>query len=253
MLATSKYLPKFYDIIVQPKDSLIGLRLWALLAFQAGSINGGGFVACRRFVTHTTGFATQFGYDLATTKWGDAIAMLSIPLFFLCGAMIGGIFVDRPIELKEKPKFHILFFLITLFLVTATALGTMNAFGDFGKEPQSWPAYLLIALLCVSSGIQNACSTTASKNYVRTTHLTGYTTDLGISLVRLFTLRDDPKKIRHEISQNKIRVTVILSFIVGTAFSSSIFVHFGYIGFLIPALISAVLYFVAKKEYEAHD
>lgn len=228
-----------------------GLKLWAILAFQAGWINGGGFLACRRFVTHTTGFATQFGFDLASANWTDAIAMLSIPLFFLCGAMIGAFLVDRPLQSSQRPKFHILFFLISLFLTAATALGTMDAFGPFGKEPQFWPAYILIALLCISSGVQNACSTTASKNYVRTTHLTGYTTDLGISFVRLFSLKDTAK-LQQEVSQNKIRVTVIITFIFGTAVSSFVFMRSGYIGFIVPALISAVLGLIAKREFSSH-
>lgn len=251
MLATSKSVNDIPDPTPSAPSTIIGMKLWAVLAFQAGWINGGGFIACKRFVTHTTGFATQFGFDLALAKWSDAVAMLSVPLFFMCGAMIGAFFVDRPLHSNQKPKFHVLFFLISLFLVTVTALGTMNAFGDFGHEPDYWSAYILIALLCVSSGIQNACSTTATKNYVRTTHLTGYTTDLGISFVRLFSMKD-AAQIRQEVSQNKIRIMVILSFIIGTAISSFIFVRSGYIGFVFPAMISTVLFVLAKKEFSAH-
>ncbi|MCC2678805.1 MAG: hypothetical protein K0R29_1381 [Pseudobdellovibrio sp.] len=251
MLATSKSLNNIPNLSANAPSDLVGLRLWAILAFQAGWINGGGFVACKRFVTHTTGFATQFGYDLAAANWTDAAAMLSIPLFFLCGAMIGAYFVDRPVQLNQKPKFHVLFFLISLFLLTATVFGTMDAFGPFGHEPQFLPAYILIALLCISSGIQNACSTTASKSYVRTTHLTGYTTDLGISFVRLMSL-SDKEKIQLEISQNKIRLTVMLTFIFGTAVSSFIFIRSGYIGFIFPAVISAVLFIIAKREFSSH-
>lgn len=251
MLATSKSANEIPDLNTTAPSTIVGMKLWAILAFMAGWINGGGFIACKRFVTHTTGFVTQFGYDLALAKWSDAIAMISIPLFFLCGAMIGAYFVDRPLQLGEKPKFHVLFFLISLFLVTVTALGTMDAFGTFGHEPEYWPAYILIALLCVSSGIQNACSTIASKNYVRTTHLTGYTTDLGISFVRLFSLKD-AGKIQHEVSQNKIRMIVIATFIIGTAMSSFIFIRVGYIGFIFPALISTVLFIFAKREFDTH-
>ena len=252
MLATSKSSTELTNLRQLSENPLVGIKLWAVLAFQAGWINGGGFLACKRFVTHTTGFATQFGYDLAAMKWIDAIAMLSIPLFFLCGAMIGAYFVDFPLQQKQKPQFHIIFLLIFIFLTTASALGTMGAFGDFGNEPQGWTSYMLIALLCVSSGIQNACSTTASKNYVRTTHLTGYTTDLGISFVRLFKLSDATVR-QQELKQNRIRLTVIITFILGTAFSSFAFIKSGYIGFMIPALISAALFFMAKREYHAHD
>jgi uncharacterized membrane protein YoaK (UPF0700 family) len=235
-----------------PESHLQGLKLWAVLAFQAGWINGGGFLACHRFVTHTTGFATQFGFDLAMTRWKDALAMLSVPLFFMCGAMIGAFFIDRPIQNNRNPKLYAVFFLIFLFLVTATGLGTMGAFGEFGNEPHNWYSYMLIVLLCLSSGIQNASSTTLSKNYVRTTHMTGYTTDLGISIMRFMTLEEGERK-DYETRHNKIRLTVLSAFISGTALSSFVFLKYGYIGFLVPAFISALLFVVAKTEYVPND
>jgi uncharacterized membrane protein YoaK (UPF0700 family) len=248
--ATLKSISDFQNLKSHPESHLQGLKLWAVLAFQAGWINGGGFLACKRFVTHTTGFATQFGFDLAMTRWKDALAMLSVPVFFMCGAMIGAFYIDRPIQNQQRPQLHSVFFLIFLFLTTATALGTMGAFGEFGNEIQSWHNYILIVLLCLSSGIQNASSTTLSKNYVRTTHMTGYTTDLGISIMRLLSFEDNERR-DYETKHNRIRLTVLIAFILGTGVSSVLFLHFGYIGFIVPALISAVLFMIAKKEYTA--
>ena len=59
--------------------------IWFTLAFQAGWINAGGFLACHRFVSHVTGFATQFGVDIAEFRWTDATGMLTVPLFFFNG------------------------------------------------------------------------------------------------------------------------------------------------------------------------
>ena len=249
MFATNKSVEIPVEIIGHLNRNFSNRKLWAVLAFQAGWINGGGFLAVHRFVTHTTGFATQFGYDLAFAKWSDALAMITVPLFFMAGAMIGAFYVDRPQHQNQQAKFHVLFFLMSVFLGAVTVFGTMGAFGTFGQELDIMTAYSLIALLCLSSGIQNACSTTASKNYVRTTHLTGYTTDLGISIVRLFSMKD-PQKLLIEKNQNQIRILVVATFILGTALSSLIFYKYGYLGFAVPTAISAVLYFAAKKAYK---
>lgn len=251
MFATNKINSTSID---QPNfliDNFSNLKLWSILAFQAGWINGGGFLACHRFVTHTTGFATQFGYDLATAKWSEAVAMITVPIFFLLGSMIGAFYVDRPIHKNGRAKFHILFFLIAFFLALATVLGGLGVFGSFGGELDITTSYSLIALLCFSSGIQNACSTTASKNYVRTTHLTGYTTDLGISIIRLFSIKDK-EKLSLEKKANTIRLSVLFSFITGTALSSFLFLKIGYLGFAIPTAISIVLFLISKKEYDLH-
>jgi uncharacterized membrane protein YoaK (UPF0700 family) len=46
-----------------------------MMAFQAGVLNIGGFMACHRFVSHVTGFATFFGYELNTNDSYHAIGM----------------------------------------------------------------------------------------------------------------------------------------------------------------------------------
>ena len=64
------------------------------MAFQAGLINIGGFMACHRFVSHITGFATFFGYEINQADTSAALSMLVVPMFFLFGCMISG-FLER--------------------------------------------------------------------------------------------------------------------------------------------------------------
>ena len=69
-------------------------RRWLLLAFMAGTINSGGFLACGRWVTHVTGFATFFGIDLVTGEYKLALSMLIVPMFFLLGSFVSGYLID---------------------------------------------------------------------------------------------------------------------------------------------------------------
>ena len=237
--------PEIVDFL---HDNAKNRIVWSLLAFQAGWINAGGFLATHRFVTHITGFATQFGYDISLLKIQDAIGMLSVPLFFLAGTMISAYYVDRPIHRHQKPEFHILFFLIAVFLTIVTLLGSLGAFGRFGQPLDIVSSYVMIALLCLSSGIQNAGTTTASNSFVRTTHLTGIITDLGIGLVRILTQPKSERRDR-ESRRNEVRGILILAFIFGSLLGSVLFLKFGFIGFVIPLIISIILFGIAKKEH----
>lgn len=229
--------------------------IWAILAFQGGWINTGGFLATQRFVSHVTGFATQFGVDIATSRWLEAAGMSIVPIFFLIGAMTSAFYVDRRITAGKRPEYHILFFMIFMFLLAVSILGPINALGEFGvgmtSEHEIKANIILLSLLCLSSGIQNAGITTASNNFIRTTHLTGMTTDLGIGLVRMTSAITKSNK-RIEFTKSQIRVLLIASFMIGSIAAAFIFVQFQFYGFIVPCLISFYLYRMTLKKWKSH-
>lgn len=218
------------------------IAIWLSMAFQGGAINAGGFLACHRFVTHTTGFATSFGAEVAQGHLEAAFGLLTVPVFFLLGAMTSAFFVDRNLTLGKAPRYDWMFGLISITMMVVAVMGSWGAFGVFG-EPDSSLAkdYILIALLCLCSGIQNGTITSASGAVVRTTHLTGITTDLGIGLMRVLTKDRRPEARSNERRANWMRSGLVLSFILGSAVSAFLFYQVQYWGFLGPALISMLL------------
>jgi uncharacterized membrane protein YoaK (UPF0700 family) len=224
--------------------------VWFLMAFQAGAVNAGGFIACSRFVTHTTGFATHFGFDLANRHEGVAVGMLSVPAFFLLGAMITSYFVDLPLSHGRPANYKVPSFLIFLCITLAMLLGKLGLFGLFGEAMIFRQDYFLLVLLCLASGLQNALITNSSGVVVRTTHLTGVTTDLGVGLVRaLFGNRHaDARHARHNRTATFARAGIIGSFVLGSATSAYLYLMAHYLGFLVPVLTSLVLlrYFVLR-------
>ena len=226
-------------------------RLWFLLAFQAGAINAGGFIACQRFVTHTTGFATQFALDLAKFSWKEAFGALTVPVFFLFGAMISSFFIDIPLQQGQKPKYVYPCALIFLTLAAATILGELGVFGVFGDDMIFAKDYFFLVLLCLASGLQNALLTNPKGGSVRTTHLTGVTTDLGTSLVRLlFSEQSDALHEKDKID-SFARIGIIGFFILGSIVSAFLFLKARYLGFLLPTCTALGLlkYFLFKKEF----
>lgn len=215
------------------------------MAFQAGSLNVGGYMSCHRFVSHVTGFGTLFGYEVYHIGLTEALSTLAVPLFFLLGCMISGFLVDVRLKLHKKPKYYISFGLI-FFLITLTwLLGINHIFGEFGEAYDMTRSYFLLVLLCLSCGIQNATVTSVSNSVVRTTHLTGPTTDLGIGLARVMSGERLQGKIdiRNEIKANFMRAGIIMFFIVGAVSGGYLYKNFAYQAFFMPVLTSGLLFF----------
>lgn len=216
--------------------------IWMSMAFQAGMLNVGGFMACHRFVSHVTGFATFFGMDISQGAHTHAFGMLAVPLFFLFGAALSGSLVDIKLQTGEKPKYYIVFGFIFALILIVLVGGVSGEFGKFGEPLSVVSDYTLLALLCMACGIQNGVITTVSKSVIRTTHLTGITTDLGIGLVRVLHKEKLAGKFTEEFRANLMRIGIISFFGMGSVIGAAIFHRHGYGGFAAPALTSGVLF-----------
>ncbi len=225
----------------RPERADLGLVFkWLLMAFVAGDINAGGFMACGRFVSHVTGFATWFGMDASAGDWGLALSMVSVPAFFLLGVMFAAYFTDAKISRGGKPRFGMVMALVSLILAGAALAGYFDLFGIFGKAFDLHDDYILLVLLCCASGLMNATITSATKGTMRSTHLTGTTTDLGIGLVRGFFGHDSAARKTDEHYRNALRVGTITAFALGSLVGAVMFKQTYYLGFLLPAAL--VLY-----------
>jgi uncharacterized membrane protein YoaK (UPF0700 family) len=221
---------------------------WFMLSFLAGNVNTGGYLACHRFVSHVTGFATLAGVDAASTRWGDAIGMLTVPIYFLFGVMVSAYFIDRRVHEGKRPRYALVMGLEMLCLVLAAMGGMLGWFGNFGEVMELRRDYLLLALLCAASGLQNAALTSATGATIRTTHLTGITTDLGIGLIRAASIHETDERRRFEIKANLLRVGTIISFMVGSAIGAVLYLEHGYAGFVLPSVIAGYAILMALRD-----
>jgi uncharacterized membrane protein YoaK (UPF0700 family) len=226
---------------------------WFLLSFLAGNVNSGGYLACHRFVSHVTGFATLAGVDFASSHWGDAIGMLTVPMYFLFGVTVSAYFVDRRIHEGKRPRYWLVMGIEMICLALAAFGGLSGWFGFFGDSHEIERNYSLLALLCAASGLQNAALTSASGATIRTTHLTGITTDLGIGLIRAASLEDNDPRRQMETHANLLRFGTILSFMVGSGVGAVLFLQSGYAGFFLPAGLAGYAMIMALLEKQTYE
>jgi uncharacterized membrane protein YoaK (UPF0700 family) len=161
--------------------------LAAYLAFTAGFVNSGGFVLVGFFTSHVTGSVGRIGTDIAADAPGAAgFAALLVAMFFL-GSFGASLILELKVERVSRAYAAVL-------LVEATLLA---GFAALAAEVHTTNARVLDAeasLLCLAMGMQNSMVTRLSGAVVRTTHLTGVITDLGIEVARSYQWR----RWRHE-------------------------------------------------------
>jgi len=214
------------------------------MAFQAGLLNMGGFIAFQRFVSHITGFASFFGRDIGTGNYGHALGMLAVPVLFLIGSMISGQLVDIRLKKGLKPFYYIAFGAIFILVLATLVGGIVGMYGQFGESFERGRNYFPLALLCLACGIQNATITSVSRSVVRTTHLTGLTTDLGIGIIRVLNGRRSEAPGQDEVHANLMRAGLILSFGLGSVAGGYAFTLYEYGGFLLPAFTSGNIFMI---------
>jgi uncharacterized membrane protein YoaK (UPF0700 family) len=146
----------------------IGHLLPGALVFAgtAGFINSIALGVFRSPVSHMTGAVSYLGIEMAGRHSSDAIATLSIILSFIVGAAFAGFIVGAE-ELAPGRRYGVALFLEGAVLVLATWVLTHGR--HFGVS--------LIAMAC---GLQNATTSSYCGLMIRTTHVTGTVTDIGV-------------------------------------------------------------------------
>jgi uncharacterized membrane protein YoaK (UPF0700 family) len=218
------------------------------MSFNAGSINAGGFLATGRFVSHVTGFATLFGVDLMSQRFDAALGILSVPIFFLLGAFLAGLLIDRPLHQKRVPHFDYVMGLSSICLFLAALQSDHSQFEKLEAMIHLKQVYVLLALLCLSCGLQNGAMTSSSGSSVRTTHLTGLTTDLGLGIAKILSLSKQDGAYLKEFRANELRAGSIVSFVLGSAIGAGVFMKLGFRGFILPGTIALYAAWHGRQE-----
>jgi uncharacterized membrane protein YoaK (UPF0700 family) len=208
-----------------------------VLALVAGCVNAVGLLGLQhQSISHLSGTATLLGIGVAGSALGDVFQLLALLLSFLVGASISGYFLQDG-ALKLGPNYSGVLTLEATFLFTATYLLTKDYF--FG-----------VCLASAACGLQNALATTYSGAVIRTTHITGLFTDLGIMF---------GAKIRGDHFDNRkalLFLLIIIGFILGGTLGVYLFGALAFYALMIPASIClslALFYSIYKTKISSYN
>jgi len=203
------------------------VRLAVLLGIAAGFVNASGFLAFGVLTTNVTGHAALFAERMAMGDWKTAWVVALWMFFFLAGAFISSFLVSR-IGRNQRGSYIIPILMETGILVAVALLGHRYGGSLVGKE--IYAGSLLFAM-----GLQNALVTMVSGSVVRTTHLTGTFTDLGIELAQVIQKKHGDR--RSLTGRIKLRLAIIFFFLCGALAGAYLYHSFGFHVFLVPAAI----------------
>lgn len=212
-------------------------QLGFALAFIAGAANAGAFLAVKQYTSHMTGIVSAMADNLVIGEVGLALSGLGGLLSFLIGAATCAIMV----HFARRRRLHAEY---ALPLLLEAAL--MLCFGLLGARLSTIEGLFIpatVMLLCFMMGLQNAVITKLSNAEIRTTHITGVVTDIGIELGKLFywnrSVGEQPKVLANR-NRLGILITLAVSFFLGGIVGAVGFKHAGY-ALTIPLAIVLVL------------
>ena len=209
------------------------IGLGSALAFVAGATNAGGFLAVGTYTSHMTGVVSSVADNVVLLQWPLVLTGFASLMAFLLGAMTTAWMVNWSLQRNLRSAFGRPLLLEAILLL---------CFGLFGSAAQAkfWFFQpLTIVLLCYLMGLQNAVVTKISKAEIRTTHLTGLVTDLGIELGKLFYINghtDTPVRANHQ--RLRLQLRIVVCFFVGALCGAF---GFKWVGYSITVPLALVL------------
>lgn len=192
------------------------------LAAIAGFVNAVGILGVhRQALSHLTGTVTCFSLGIVRGEFAEAVHFIILIASFILGSVISAYIVGDTV-LKLGRRYSVALFIEGLLLLLSMVLLTKGFIaGEY--------------VACAACGMQNAMTTTFSGAIVRTTHLSGLFTDLGIALgLHLRGIKGDMRK-------TILHLTLITGFIAGCTGGAFCYKWIDYYAMVFPAMLTILL------------
>jgi len=221
------------------------------LAFIAGFSNSAGFLLIGTFTSHVTGNVGRLASDLAFGKSGAAASAVALLFAFFFGAFLVSVI------LESRAFRHVSRAYSCAMAVEAVLLSAFTLFSNVANAAHPRVLDAGAALLCIAMGMQNGLVTRISGAVVRTTHLTGVVTDLGIETARWLRYwrrsRASVASERPSITKSRLLVTIAGTFLCGAVAGALVTVRLGPPSMLMAAVAIAGLAVHAFRNGPVHD
>ena len=225
------------------------VKLASLLCVTAGFVNAAGFLGFSVLTTNVTGHAALFAERIAMQDWKTARVVALWMFLFLAGAFVSSLIVSF---IGRNQRFS---YVIPILIEMAVLLGV--ALFGYRYNHSLVAKEIFAGSLLFAMGLQNSLVSIVSGSVVRTTHLTGTFTDLGIELGQIFQ-QNTPDKPALK-ARIKLRSVIIFFFMCGALCGAYLFHYFSFHSFFIPlftlvfTLLSDVYRIKVKRYYRNNN
>lgn len=216
------------------RTSTSNRHLAFLLAGVAGAINAGGFLAVGQFTSHMSGIVSSMAENLAIGAMSLMFSGMAAMFFFIAGAASSAVMINWARKRELEAEYAMPLIVEAVLLLIFGLLGGNVAAVEWLFVP------VTVMLLCFIMGLQNAMITKLSRAEIRTTHVTGMVTDIGIELGKALywnSSRHPGMRVQADVTKLKNLATLVLLFFAGGAAGALGFRHAGFISTLPLALV----------------
>lgn len=219
------------------------LKLGTLTAFVAGMVNVSSLIIFYSFTSNVTGYYAILASEIVKGNIYQVLIVLSWIFLFFFGGFISNLIV---ISINNKNTYIAHSLPIALEIL---CLAFVGLYGDFFYQETLRETEVLVSVMLFAMGLQNGLTASISNFSVKTTHLTGATTDLGI-LFSMFT----KKRFRNNraiVEKAKLIFSIFISYVVGAIVASYYFniIRFKIFYVVCLILVIVLLYDFSKIRY----
>ncbi|HEV7348574.1 YoaK family protein [Telluribacter sp.] len=209
------------------------IQLGVLTAFSAGMVNVASVIIFFAFTSNVTGHYAILAEEIAKGHWYQVSVVFAWILLFFLGSFLANFII---INLNRKNAYiaHSLPLLLEML-----CLITVGVYGQYYYQETLTETEMLIGFMLFAMGLQNGMTASVSNFVVKTTHLTGLTTDLGI-LFSMFTrkeFRDNPTLI----GRAKLLLSIAVSYLSAGVLSAMLYHRLQFRVFFVVSFVIVVI------------
>ncbi|MCU7614590.1 DUF1275 domain-containing protein [Chryseobacterium sp. GMJ5] len=209
------------------------IRLGTLTAFTAGTINIASLLIFLSFTSNVTGHYAVFAAEISKGNWSQVAVVGAWIFLFFFGSFVANFFVINFNKISQYFAHAMPLFLEILCLLA------VGIYGQFYYQKTLEEAEYLVAVMLFATGLQNGLTASISNFSVKTTHLTGTTTDLGI-LFSMF-MQKEYRKNPELIGRAKLLMSIMTAYIAGAVFSGLTYYYLEFSVFYVISLCLMVV------------
>ena len=223
----------------QHRTAATNRMLGSLLAFTAGAINAGGFLVVGMYTSHMTGFVSMVADNVVLGNVKLVLGAIGALVSFTTGAAATAVLVNWARQNHLRSEYAL------PLLIEAGLLLLFGLIGATFNRQTPFAVPFTVLILAFIMGLQNALVTKISSSAIRTTHMTGVITDLGIELGKLFYWNRHGGPVESKVRANRVKLRfyagLLSAFVIGGLVGASGFKHVGFIWVLPLASVLLVL------------
>lgn len=219
----------------KPSDNL---KLGGLTAFVAGMVNVASLMIFFAFTSNVTGHFAILAEEISKGNWYQAAIVFGWIFCFFFGSFISGFIIVHWGQTRRSFAHAVPLILEIVIFVSVGSYGLLY-YKETLKETE-----IMVGVMLLSMGLQNGLTAAISNFSIKTTHLTGLTTDVGI-LSAMFTRKFYREK--EELRQRfQLLLVIVTCYLSGGILAGAVYLQ---LQFEVFFFVAGVLLFIIVYDY----